>query len=542
MLFLSVLYFLLFVEMLRAQAPDWLWARTSAGMVKPSSTAVDDYGNTYVTGWYDGTITFDTITLTNAGQSDMFLVKYDLYGNVLWARRAGGPKSEIAQSVAVSASGSVYVSGYFYSDSVNFDTFTLLNAGSSDIFLVKYDANGNVTWAKNEGGSFKDRSYSVATDAVGNTWMTGYFESDSLTIGPYTMVNKGFCDIFLVKYDNNGNILWAKSAGGTDLDEAVSVAIDGNGNAYIAGDFSSDSIAFGPYTCTNPGFAFFTPDIFLAKYDALGNELWVSSAGGLAMDEANGVGVDGLGNPYLTGGFGSDTLSFGPFNLIKTGSYDIFLTKFNTNGNVLWAKSIGGPDWDIAYSVAVHPSGYTLITGCYFSSTVSFDTIVLLNSDILGGDPDIFLAEYDMGGNVIWAKSAGGGNDDEANAVGVNAPGAVRVTGFFYSDTIIFDTIEMHGAGSNMFIAAIDDVSLGVPEVKHPVSLSVFPNPATDYVNLNIPEKAVVEIYDSEGRCLKKVIAGNQLTTLDLQGLTPGFYCIMVKVGNRIEVKKLIRQ
>ncbi|MFA5819915.1 MAG: SBBP repeat-containing protein [Bacteroidales bacterium] len=443
-----------------AQTPDWLWAKSAGGTNYDYaySVAVDDSGNTYVAGYfYNSTITFDSTTLTNAGGGDIFLAKYDASGNVQWAKSAGGTNYDCAYSVAVDDSGNTYIVGGFSSPTLSFGSDTLTNAGYSDIFLAKYDANGNVLWAKSAGGTNYDCAYSVAVDDSGNTYLAGYFQSPTIIFGSDTLTNVGSWDIFLAKYDANGNVLWAKSAGGTNSDCAYSVAVDALGNIYVAGYFCSPTITFGSTTFTNAGPAGYS-DIFLAKYDTSGNVQWAKSAGGTNYDCAYSVAVDSSGNIFVTGGFESPTLSFGSTiltNADNTGNTDdIFLAKYAPNGNVLWAKSAGGVDYDYATSVAVDASGNTYMAGSFCSPTLSFGSTTLTNAS--AGFWDIFLTKYDANGNVLWAKSTGGADEDDAYSVAVDASGNTYMAGAFDGFFITFGSTTLTNVGGyDIFIAKL---------------------------------------------------------------------------------------
>ena len=169
-----------------------------------------------------------------------------------YTKSAGGTNTDYANSVIVDANGNTYVVGYFSSSSITFGTTTLTNSGSADMFIVKYDASGNMLWAKSAGGTSNDYAQSIAVDANGNTYVAGYFNSSSITFGSNTLTNAaGDYDMFVVKYDASGNVLWAKSAGGTSDDQANSITVDANGNIYVAGSFKSASITFGATTLTN---------------------------------------------------------------------------------------------------------------------------------------------------------------------------------------------------------------------------------------------------------------------------------------------------
>src|ERR1051326_2300647 len=130
----------------------------------------------------------------------------------LWAKRAGGTVNDFSDAVAVDASGNVFVSGFFQSSTIAFDGFTLTNANSLyDIFLAKYDNSGNALWARRAGGDKLDYSYAVAVDASGNVFVSGFFQSSTIAFDGFTLTNaNSLYDIFLAKYDNSGNALWAR--------------------------------------------------------------------------------------------------------------------------------------------------------------------------------------------------------------------------------------------------------------------------------------------------------------------------------------------
>ncbi len=321
-----IFYFCLLLSSIisvNAQTPNWQWAKSEGGTSSEVSTGVctDASGNVFITGlFFSPTITFGTTTLTNAGSMDIFIVKYDATGNVLWAKSAGGVYGERGQSVCTDASGNVFITGHFYSPTIIVGTTTLTNTNqttdsTSDIFIVKYDASGNVLWAKSEGGGSNESGQSVCTDASGNVFITGSFYSDNLYIGTTWLFKSEwdrYNDIFIVKYDTSGNVLWAKSAGGVGYDEGYAVCTDSTGNLFVTGTNS------------------FT-DIFIVKYDTSGNVLWAKSAGGTGSDVSSGVSIDASGNVIITGGFGSPSISFGTALLTNTkttvNSMDIFIAK-----------------------------------------------------------------------------------------------------------------------------------------------------------------------------------------------------------------------
>jgi len=373
-----------------------------------------------------------------------------------WAKSAHGAFDDWGQSTAVDVSGNTYVAGIFTSISLPFGSTILINTDSTntgnsgfsmDIFLVKYDATGNVLWAKSVEGTdnMDERTFSIAVDGTGNVFLAGMYSSPTLSFDTITITNAGIENIFLAKYDPNGNALWAKSTGGSYHDWAYSVAMDNSGNIYLTGVFRSPTISFGSISLTNADNTGNTTDLFIAKYDTNGDVLWARRDGGTGYDWALSVSVDPTNKVLVSGSFNSSILSFGSINLTNTSLYgDIFLAKYDDNGNVIWAKSASGNFDDIVYSVATDISGNIYITGNFRSPTLAFGTTTLTHT----GESDVFLAKYDTNGNVLWAKSAVGIDNDLGTSVATDAYGNAYITGYFYSPTITFETTTLTNAGS----------------------------------------------------------------------------------------------
>jgi hypothetical protein len=515
-----------------SQTPDWLWAKGAGGTNEDYgySVAADASGNTYVAGFFSSDeLIFGTFTLTNDGSKDMFLVKYDAGGNVLWAKSAGGPLDDRGYSVAVDISGNAYVTGYFSSPSILFGTFTLENKGFEDIFLVKYDAGGNVVWAESAAGTFHDVGNSVTLDDSGNIFLTGFFSSSEITFGDNTLTNAGGNDMFLAKYDANGNVLWAKNPYGTSQDQGCSVAADNSGNAYVAGYFSAYTyIVFGSDTLTSGG----DYDVFLAKYDAGGNVQWAKGAGALGNDLATAIAVDNSGNAYMAGYFSSSAITFGTFTLTNVAGNDIFLTKYNASGNVLWAKSAGGTGIDFVYSVAVNASGDAYLTGDFSSPTLSIGTYTLTNA----GGSDLFLAKYDAGGNVLWAKGNGGIGNEYGNSVAIVGSDNVCVTGYFSGSPFILGPDTLQNAGMyDVFLAKSEGGPTGISEPLANPGMLIYPDPAERVIMITLPAgetSGEAAIFNMQGKEVLRYDVTRATATIDVTCLPRGMYMIKV-VGNK---------
>lgn len=533
-----------------SQVPNWLWVKSAGGTSSDAgiSIATDASGNVYATGaFFSPSVTFGTITLTNAGAptDDMFIVKYDASGNVLWASSAGGTSNEEGYSVMVDVSGNVYVMGGFNGTAITFGTDTLTGAGTWDMFIVKYDAVGNVLWAKSAGGINMDWGGSIALDALGNVYVTGAFHN-TVTFGTTVLTNVDpfDYDIFIVKYDISGNVLWAKSASGIDNDYGDRIVTDALGNAYMTGKFDSPSLIFGTDTLTNANQGYY--DIFIAKYDSSGNVLWAKSSGGMSSEYVIGITEDGLGNIYTTGKFESPIVTFGTDTLTNVGFYsDIFIAKYDGSGNVVWAESFGGISLDEGNSIASDAAGNVYVTGSFYSPTISFGSNTLTNISNLGY-ADFFITKFDASGNVLWANSAGGTSNDLGYGVDEDALGNIYVTGG-YGTTVIFgaDTLTAVGSSTDFFIAKLG-MPIGINEWRDEETISLFPNPATNELtieNSRLKTKKV-EIYSSVGEKIfeKHLSSDIRHLSISVADFPPGIYFITVtdQAGNKV-TKKVVK-
>ena len=376
-----------------------------------------------------------------------------------WAKSAGGVSNEYSNAVCTDASGNVYITGTFQSSTITFGSSTLHNeaTGTLDIFVVKYDPSGNVLWAKSAGGTSMDYAYGICADIGGNVYITGYFNSPSITFGTITLTNSGtYSDILVVKYNNSGNVVWAKSAAGNDADCSYGICTDANSNVYITGMFQSSPFTFGSYSLTNSSMSGYY-DIFIAKYDSNGNVLWAKGMGGIRSECGQGVCTDLNGNVYITGYF-QQSATFGGITITGTGNSTLFVAKYNTDGTILWAKSVRA----LSMNSYVNAGGITSDVSDNVYITGYFDFSLILGSDTLStsGNQSIFLAKYDASGNAIWGRSPGGtGSRDNGSGICINSNGKVFLTGYFVSFYLNFGGFQVLNDNvgyTDIFVAEYD--------------------------------------------------------------------------------------
>jgi hypothetical protein len=310
------------------------------------------------------------------------------------------------------------------------------------------------TWTKTYGGTQNDRGYSVYSDPLGNIYSTGYFSNTSdFDPGPsvLNLSSLGGLDIFIQKLDAAGNLLWAKSIGGSSTEEAFSIKTDIFGNVYTVGYFNG-SVDFDPGSGTDIHTSLGGPDAFILKMDSMGNFVWAKTFGGAGVFHyAQSIDIDSLGNIYTSGYF-TDTVDFDPgfgtFNITSAGSTDIFILKLNVLGNFIWAKSFGGSNVDASLSSKLDGTGNLVTTG-YFGGTVDFDPGTGTANSTSLSSRDVFILKIDPLGNYIWSKTFGGNNTQTAEGVEIDLLGNIYVTGYF-KDTVDFDP----GSGSTILVAA----------------------------------------------------------------------------------------
>jgi len=308
---------------------NWLWASKAGGSGGNSGygIALDDNGNSYITGAFKDTATFGSYSLTSSGGYDIFIAKMDATGNWQWVAKAGGNDWDQGNSIAIDNNGNSYVTGRFR-ETATFSSYTLTSSGFNDIFVAKMDATGNWLWAAQVGGSDWDEGRGIAIDDNGNSYVTGSF-MDTATFGSSSLISSGGRDVFVAKMDASGNWLWSTNAGGSDSEFCLGIAIDDNGNSYVTGYFWGIA-TFGSSSLISSG----GHDVFVAKMDTTGNWLWAAQAGGSDSDDfIFDIATDDNGNSFVTGLF-SETATFGSYSLTSNGDDDIFVAKMGNNTSV----------------------------------------------------------------------------------------------------------------------------------------------------------------------------------------------------------------
>jgi hypothetical protein len=441
--------------------------------------SLDSAGNCYVTGYYASSAQFGSTTLSCNGYDDIFVAKLDSLGSWQWVASAGGIDRDAAWGVSCDYAGNVYVAGSFIGE-VAFGDSVLTSAGQKDGYAAKLDSNGNWQWASRIGGTYDDYVYGITTDYLGNCYITGAFKTNG-SAGSINLVCRGQEDIFIAKLSPSGSFVWAKSAGGMNVDEGCAIAVDST-YCYVTGRFES-SATFGTTVLQSAG----DKDIFVCKLNLNGSFIWTKKAGGSGVDTGAGICADGTGKIYLVGSY-QYSLYVGSTYIMSNGYSDILVTQMDADGNFIWALEAGGLEVDYGKAISIDADGNIFLTGSFFNSAEFGDF------NIVGYNYyDVFIAKIAL----------------ESVAVGDEYSPSYQV-------------------GSYLANAYPNPVSRG--------------SVATIKANLPKGETGELSIFNLKGQLLEKhfVQSGNINISFPNKPLAAGVYLYKLQTPSGTEVKKLI--
>jgi len=339
----------------------------------------------------------------------------------------------------------------------------------TNLFLSNSFSQPNLEWAKAMGGAhqYGDASNFITTDDLGYVYVTGSFVGTAdfdPGVDSLKLTSNGLKDIFLQKLDANGNLIWAKSFGGSLDDEGICIAIDNLGYVNLTGYFM-DTVDFDPGAGFSNQIAQGFSDYFVQKIDSSGNLVWIKTMGSITGDDkGNSIISDSNGNLFIVGNF-TGSVDFDPglgiSNLTSNGDNDVFIQKLDPNGDLVWAQSIGGTDEEHGNSLTLDSLNNIYVTGI-FNGVVDFDSGTGITNLTSNGGYDVFIQKVDSNGSLIWVNSFGGTNSDLANSITLDASGNVYTTGSFQG-TVDFDpsasvfNITASGGYNDVFVHKLDN-------------------------------------------------------------------------------------
>ena len=413
----------------------------SQDVVTDNQGSVYSVGYFYGTADFDpGAGSFD---LTSTDNWDIYISKLDVDGNFVWAHMIGNDGRNRANDIAIDNDGNIYITGYF-EGTVDFDpgagTETRTSTNVIDVFVLKLDADGNFLWVRQYGSTVISEGLGVQVDNNGDVLVGGYFRGDcdfDMAGGGLTLSSSdpGNRDAFLTKHSSNGDFLWVRHMGGVEDGRTEAITFDEDNNIYGTGFFEG---TWDFDITNNPGVELENSnggrDIFVYKLDELGNFVWSASAGDAGDDRGQGITVNNSGNVFATGRF-EQTVDFDPGagteELTSSSTTDAFIWALtNNDGAFSWVNQVDGSNNSIGFDIAADDYGGVYATG-YYRGMTAFDATTSI--DGLGGNT-IFVAKYLSDGELDWVERMGGTGNDFGFGIYVNADLEVLTTGYFRGD------------------------------------------------------------------------------------------------------------
>ncbi len=433
-----------------------------------SAIAVDGSGNAYIAGQSLSSDfpTFNPYDGSPNGGRDLIVTKLSAAGNsLIYSTYLGGIYDDIGQSIAVDGSGNACVTGETSSsDFPMFNSYDGSHNGNVDVFVIKLSAAGNsLIYSTYLGGSNWDTGLGIAVDGSGNAYMAGYtHSSDFPTFNPYDGNLDGITDIFVTKLSATGNsLVYSTYLGGSDEDYGYDLEVDGSGNAYLTGLTSSSD-----FPLVNPydGSHNGAEDVFVTKLSAAGNSLIYSTyLGGSHSEIGIGIAVNNSGAAYVTGfTYSPDFPTVNPYDGIMDGIYDTFVTKLSAAGNsLIYSTYLGGDNLDRSWDIALDGLGKAHVTG--FTLSPDFPTVNPYDGSLDGGE-DVFVTKFSAAGNFLdFSTFLGGSTQDRGLGMAVDGSGDVYLTG--YTNSSDFPTVnpldDSYNGAYDAFVAKFGPVPVG---------------------------------------------------------------------------------
>lgn len=511
--------------------PDWVNRIGSETGESYQGFAADVEGNYYVSGIYSNSLTLDGITITG-NISDLYMAKFDKNGNILWLKGESSEAYYAVYDLVTTTDGGYVLSGIYYNADAQFGNTTLTNDAIGNPFLARYDNAGNLLWARGESGSANYNQ--LAVDHSGNIIFLGEI-NDPFIFDGEEQIQYGDRDIIFGKYGADGTPLWIKVLPAPDLEYASRVAVDADNNILITGRFFS---AFSFEGTSFPSYG--NDDAFILKTDADGSPIWVNVIG----DDGNnrmpaGLGVADNGHIYLAIS-ADDGMYVDAFTITTLGLTDMCLMELDpVTGAVNWYQTGGGYDWDYVYDLEVGSEG-VFVCGTV-NSDAEFGGLQLLTPSTCG-----YLVGYNFEGVSMEVTPFTSTTSAYAYDLTCDERGGVLVAGTFYGDVTVpgFSTVYAQGA-SDIFICKVSSILVDVQNHPlHQFPIEIWPNPATD--NLHILTEStsaeVASIYNLTG----SMVVNNNIemeTTFDITSLPAGSYIVQIKyTDGTISTKPFIKQ
>lgn len=528
-----------------AQTYNWTYSSGGSGWDDVKSTHLGNDNGTVMTGMFSNTATFGATTLTSTAYQDAFVAKYDQQGNVLWAKAISGNEQDWGYKVTTDNNNNVYVTGYFQSTALYFtptDSIVKNVQSSRNVFLAKYNSNGVFQWAKLGSGGATNAyltSRSVVTDNQNNIIISGDYNKQ-IQFGASTLPNTNTTNIFMVKFDPSGNVIWTKAGVSNSICWFADLATDASNNIYATGKIST-AITFGATTITNNQ----GDDMVIGKFDASGNLLWMDVVGKSLsasttannLDCGSSVKVDGSGNVFVGGSLVDTTYYDANLNMLITKQF-AFVAKYSNGGVQQWLKKFGNDEKDNINAIDLDANGDLYAIGMY-KGVFNVGGIALPN----GASTNAFVAKFNkLNGNTIFAYQLGvSAAEVEGWGIGVNQQNGNVYTSGNYRGSCAFNanTINPQGVWDIFVVLLNNSVIQSTNDIVRDFNIELFPNPATTTLSILASNdidlyNSTIKVFSSDGKLMNKSrVLSDKL--IDVSDLKAGNYWLeIVNDGKRM--------
>ncbi|MEY3237759.1 MAG: hypothetical protein RI883_1860 [Bacteroidota bacterium] len=485
----------------------------------------------YFTGVYKGQLSIGFNSLSGLSNDDIFFGKASLDGYTEWIQAINGTEIDRPNKI-VALNDKLFVSGIF-SDSLFIGNDTLKTIHQKAAFLATFDTLGNYIT------TFHPDAYNIefedfVIDEDGNMVITGEFYQ-FVNHGDFSMNVVTGLNFFLIKYNPSlDKIIWGVFASGSSS-IGRKVDLDGNGNIYVTGSYNDQTNFVDTLLTANN----MNHNLFVAKFDASGNIIWVRTAEG--EDEVHGYGIasDESGNVFVVGEF-EGTVSLQGNIMTSAGLYDILIAKFDTDGNLVWAHKAGGPESDEGYDVEIDANQDIIVL-----SDASIDvTYRGSNIDVSGFDEPLLMKIANTTGELIWSKRLySTPTSGLVNGVDLTIEDTIiGMIGINRSD-ILFDGNLVQSANLKDFYTAIlvDSLTYHLGFSKFEVEIvSVYPNPCSDYFRIHGNIENDLSVYDLSGKEIIHLKDYQSNYPISTSHLNSGVYLIKYKILGTTYSTKII--
>lgn len=531
----------------------WQWGYEAGGPGNDLGLSISttSSGNSYVTGRFHATASFGNNTISSYGGPDIFVAKYNPLGVCIWARNAGSIDTQDnygdeGDGIDIDTAGNCYVTGNFKGQAT-FGATVIGSAMSTDrnIFLAKYDASGNLLWVDCPVANGNNNyARSVAVDAAGNAYITGFLGGGSNTFGAFTLTGAGG---YVVKYNAAGTVIYATKLGINGAVDLYGIDIDAAGSAYVTGYLSSSEV-INSQTYSATGMR----DAVLIKIDAAGNFQWlrqstgfngsICSSASVCSDGANGIFL--CGEFDNTAIFGTDTLSAGAL------SPEIFIARYDTAGNAVWAIQSTSPSFSMpgnAFAITSAGNNRILITGV-FPNDLIIGGDTLLNN---GFGSNTYIIAFDATTALYQFGIASTGQNPGAYGHGISTDnnGAAYICGYDKAPVVFGMFTTSFIGGEDLFIAKIGpEKPNAIAEQEDQTSLRVFYSAADHTANISLGTSTAQQgascfvLYDLSGREVKRSAITPGYTSVAVGDLANGIYCWKVEGAVNVAGKIMISE